>query len=66
VITVAEIHAAIVRVAGKVRDPEMAHQLEDRLYQDVLAAIALGADNAKELAEAALKCSEIRFRRWYA
>jgi hypothetical protein len=66
VITLEEVEAAIVRIKGKANDPEVAHGLEDKLYLDVIVAISLGAKNPKKLAEAALKCSEIKFPRWCA
>lgn len=47
-------------------DSEEAHSLEDELHWDVLGVIALGAENARELANAAMKTREIEFERWCA
>jgi len=47
-------------------DNELAHIKEDALREDVLDAIAAGATNAAELAEEALKSSDLDFTRWYA
>ena len=47
-------------------DPETSHILEDELQEEVLQAIANGAENSSELAKEVLKTSEIDFPRWYA
>lgn len=47
-------------------DSETAHQLEKRLWFDVLTAIAEGASDAQELARKAIETQEIEFHRWYA
>jgi len=47
-------------------DPEVSHSLEDKLYKEVLEAIAKGAENPSELAKEVLKVSELNFARWYA
>lgn len=47
-------------------DPEVSHSLEDKLYKEVLEAIAKGAENQSELAKEVLKVSELNFTRWYA
>ena len=41
------------------------HQLQDKLYVDVLAAIAEGAPSAASLAAEALGVQQIDFFRWY-
>ena len=46
--------------------PERAHRAEDRLYCDVLEAIAAGADNPAALARAALAASHLDFDRHYS
>ncbi|QIK77936.1 hypothetical protein G7077_02410 [Sphingomonas piscis] len=46
--------------------PERAHVEEDRLYCDVLQAIAAGAADAPSLARAALTVRSIDFRRSYS
>lgn len=48
------------------RDDEGAHAEEDTLHQNVLQAIADGADNPAALAEEALKTQNIDFARWCA
>jgi hypothetical protein len=48
------------------RDHEMAHGLEDDLYRQVLSAIAHGAPNAAELANAALYTQTLDFKRWHS
>lgn len=48
-------------------DPEVAHLLEDNLYEQVLNEIAFGkCSNSKKIAKEALKTKDIPFRRWYA
>ena len=49
------------------KDNESAHTYEDELWEDVLKAIAGGAEQAAaNLAAAALQSSNIEFDRWYA
>lgn len=62
--TIKEIRERIE--AMKDMDNELAHGEEDALREDVLKAIAAGATNAAELAEEALKSSDLDFTRWYA
>ena len=45
---------------------EQAHMEEDRLYCDVLEAIAAGADNPKGLARAALAARQLDIDRYYS
>jgi hypothetical protein len=66
VITVAEVKARVAEIRALAGDDESAHSSEDALWAEVLQAIADGAPNAKELAKAALKTSEIDFARWCA
>lgn len=48
-------------------DPEVAHLLEDNLYEQVLNEIAFGkCSNSKKIAKEALKTKDIPFKRWYA
>lgn len=65
-LTVEEIKKRISEIAALASDPEAAHGNEDELYADTLKAIADGADNAAELAAAALKCLDLTLDRWYA
>ena len=47
-------------------DPQVAHQMLDCLYVDVLRAIADGAGDAQFLAAKALEGESIEFPRWCA
>ena len=48
------------------RDDERAHAHEDRLYLEVLQAIAEGHPEASALAREALRAADIEFARWCA
>ena len=64
--TLRKIHEAVQEVRRLAPDSSGdAHQAVDRLWRRVLRAIAAGADNAAELAEAALETEEIDYARWY-
>ncbi|MGG1419074.1 hypothetical protein ABE220_09385 [Bacillus subtilis] len=54
----------VERIWKSAGDDEIAHSMEDSLYLNVLMAIATGAENASELAEAALNTQDIDFQRW--
>ncbi|WP_459198739.1 hypothetical protein [Bacillus subtilis] len=54
----------VERIRKSAGDDEIAHSMEDSLYLNVLMAIATGAENASELAEAALNTQDIDFQRW--
>lgn len=48
-------------------DPEVAHLLEDNLYEQVLTEIAFGnCSDPKTFAKEALKTQNIPFRHWYS
>lgn len=64
--TVEEAEKRLSEVDNIAGDPEAAHEAEDRLRHDVLVAIALGASDAKRLAETALRTSNLEFPRWFA
>jgi hypothetical protein len=64
--TTDEINERVQAIKDIAHDDEVAHSAEDRLYIDVLQAIANGADNPRELAAAALATQGIEFARWYA
>lgn len=64
--TVEDIQERVAAIAAERHDDEAAHGDEDQLHQDVLAAIANGAENAPELAKAALETVTISFARWCA
>jgi len=55
--------AAIDEIADML---EEAHMEEDRLYYEVLKAIAAGADNAAGLARAALESRQLGLERYYS
>lgn len=64
---VADVEARVQHIAEHgPDDPEGAHIEEDKLYKDVLGAIAAGHPDAPALAAAALKADDLDFSRWYA
>lgn len=70
-VTVLDTEAAKARVreiaeAAAEGDDEVAHSRQDRLFVEVLRAIALGAPGAVELARAALTSTEIEFNHYCA
>lgn len=64
--TLAEIEKEVRRIEDAKGDPEVQHGIEDDVRVRVLVAIAQGATNARELAEAVLKTSDLDFPRWCA
>ena len=66
--TLTEARARVEVIRDIADDDEAAHAREDALHQDVLAWIALNAndDSCRELARIALTTLEIRFSRWCA
>lgn len=65
-LTPAMVLARVDEIRDQRHDDEAAHSLEDDLWGEVLREIAAGADNAAELAAAALKSNDIDFARWCA
>ncbi len=65
-ISVDEIRQRVLDIDDRSDDSEAAHRAEDRLYRDVLRAVAAGAPNAAELAKAALEANELLFDRHYS
>ena len=61
-----EVSQRVDRIAALVNDDESQHCEEDKLWQDVLTAIAAGADDAAGLATEALRSNDLAFSRWYA
>lgn len=61
-----EANEWVERIRAMASDDEGAHATEDEFREAVLKAIANGADNAKQIAEIALKTNEIDFERWCA
>lgn len=65
-VTPDDVASRVARVRDLVDDAETAHIEEDRLYREVLAAIANGAPDAQALADKALETQWVEFVRWYA
>lgn len=63
---VSDILARIEAIENAGGDFEAQHSLEDQLYEDVLRAIANGAENAQALAETALLSLRLDFPRYCA
>lgn len=65
--TVEQVRERVAEIEASVGDDETAHGMEDRLYLDLLRAIAEGrcADPAACAAEA-IKADELDFARWCA
>lgn len=61
-----EVKERIWEIKREADGNELAHQLEDSLWEDVLVAIGDGVDNPKQLAKECLKTLDIKFDRWYA
>jgi hypothetical protein len=66
--TTEEVIQGIKAIRNKANegDHEAAHSSEDALREEVLKAIAQGAENAAELAQIVLLTSELDFERWCA
>lgn len=64
--TVAYVEKRIRQIAAIQDDDERAHALEDKLWKQVLRAIANGASDGQALAAAAIKTKKLKFCRWYA
>jgi hypothetical protein len=57
----------VAKIRQLAHDSETAHASEDKLWVDVLRAIAAGdADNPQSLAKEALQTEAIKFDRWFA
>lgn len=65
-LTVEDVARRLAEIHAAQDDPEMAHSMEDRLYRDVLAAVAAGTEDAPMLAAAALRSHTLDFDRWVA
>ena len=64
--TLEEVRQRTAAIDDTSDDPELAHREEDRLYRDVLIAIATGVANPQELAKAAIETQELDFDRYYS
>lgn len=62
----AEVRRRVAMIESIKDDDESAHAAEDRLYKDVLCAIAEGCRNPSLLAATALVATDIEFARWCA
>lgn len=62
---VEHVQARVIMIYENRNDDEAAHCMEDTLFEDVLRAIAKGTNiyHARNLANAALKSTEIPFKR---
>lgn len=60
------VRRAVEDIRASAGDPEAAHGMQDKLFSEVLRAVANGHPDARELAAAALIAREIEFPRWYA
>jgi hypothetical protein len=65
-VTPEEVFRRVDEIRAAADDPEKAHGLEKVLWGEVLASIALGNPNAREVAAAAMHSEDIEFPRWYA
>lgn len=64
--TLDEVRQRVAEIDDVADLPEQAHMAEDRLYCDVLAAIADGAIEPAELARAALASRDLGLDRYYS
>jgi hypothetical protein len=64
--TVDEIRARVAQIDETADLVEKAHREEDRLYREVMRAIADGASNPAELARAVLATEELGLDRYYS
>ena len=63
--TIEDIEKEIEHIKECRYDNEIAHILEDKLWQKALEQIAEGDENAQEIAKAVLKTKDVSFVRWY-
>lgn len=62
-----DVKERIKEIKAEIYDPEVAHSKEDKLYFDLLWAIAKGkVENPQELAKEVIKTSRLDFPRWCA
>jgi hypothetical protein len=64
--TVEEVRRRVAEIDEVADLPEKAHMEEDRLYCEVLEAIAAGADKPAQLARAALASRHLGIDRFYS
>ncbi len=64
--TIEEVIGRVLEIERISENDEEAHAAQDRLYVDVLNAVAAGAENAAQLATEAIKVDDMNFSRWYA
>ena len=61
-----EVRVRVAEIDAIADLPEQSHLAEDRLYREVLGAIAAGADNPAGLARAALAAQHLGLDRYYS
>lgn len=61
--TIEEIEKRLVKIMSGWSDVEYQHMVEEKLYIDVLKAIADGIKNPSELAKKALEAQDIEYPR---
>lgn len=64
--TTEEAVAYLERLKASMHDSESAHGMEDALKEEILEAIANGAENYLELARIGVEATNLDFTRWYA
>jgi hypothetical protein len=62
--TLAEIKKRLAVIEANKHDDEVAHDLEDKLWEDVLVEISRDKSTLGKLAKEALKSRDIKFSRW--
>lgn len=65
-VTPNDVRIRVKEIANLAGDDEAAHSTEDKLYVDVLTAIASGMPQARRMAEMALDARSLKFERWCA
>lgn len=65
-ISIEDVRQRVADIDDSSDDGEIAHRKEDRLFCDVLKAIADGAPEPAELARAALESRNLDFDRYYS
>jgi hypothetical protein len=61
-----EARSHLERLRGSIGDSEAAHGIEDWLKDEILEAIANGAENYRELAAIGVEAGALDYDRWYA
>lgn len=64
--TIEKIKQEVNEISKMAQNNEIAHVMEDDLWEKCLTEIANGCKDPKKLTQEALKTSCIKFDRWYA